>query len=93
MPTVLIIDDEPMNLLALDAILSNIGIRADQMNSGVKAVAHIHQLVKNGQPLYKVILCDFSMPQLDGPQTAIQIHKICKGADIDCPFIACVTAY
>ena len=63
------------------------------MSSGVKAVSHIQQLIKNGQPIYKMILCDFSMPELDGPQTSMQIHEICKNAGIDCPYIACVTAY
>ena len=69
------------------------GIVADQMSSGVKAVAHIRLLIEQDRALYKVILCDFSMPELDGPQTAYQIREICVEAGMKCPWIACVTAY
>ena len=92
-PELLIIDDEPMNRMALDAQLATVGIIADQMSSGIKAVAHIRQLIEQERALYKIILCDFSMPELDGPQTAYQIRAMCQSAGLKCPWIACVTAY
>ena len=39
------------------------------MNSGTEAVEHIHKLAETGKLGYRVILCDFCMPVLDGPQT------------------------
>ena len=43
--------------------------------------------------VYKLIMLDYSMPELDGPQTAIRIRQVCEEADIDQPYICCVTAY
>jgi len=40
-----------------------------------------------------VVLLDFSMPELDGPQTAIQIRQVCDDNFVVCPWLACVTAY
>ena len=58
-----------MNCMALEAQLAAFDITIDQMSSGVKAVAHLKQLLERqgGSRLYRVILCDFSMPKLDGP--------------------------
>ena len=50
-------------------------------------------MIEAGCPLYPVILLDFSMPELDGPSTAIQIRKLCTDANLACPWMACVTAY
>ena len=38
-------------------------------------------------------MLDYSMPELDGPQTAIRIRQVCKEANVDQPYICCVTAY
>ena len=43
--------------------------------------------------VYKLILLDYSMPSLDGPQTAIMIRQVCRDANVDQPYIGCVTAY
>ena len=63
------------------------------MSSGAKAVEHIAKLARNGRSVYKVILCDFCMPELDGPQTTVQIRDVCRSLNIEQPFIACITAY
>ena len=36
---------------------------------------------------------DFSMPKMNGPQTTIEILRMCKDANIARPTIYCVTAY
>ena len=43
--------------------------------------------------VYKLIMLDYSMPELDGPQTAIRIRQVCKEANVAQPYICCVTAY
>ena len=47
--------------------------------------------------MYKIILLDYSMPDLDGPQTARRISELFKENPIlsshQKPFICCCTAY
>lgn len=50
-------------------------------------------MIEARKPIYPVILLDFSMPELDGPSTAMKIRKLCTDANVACPWMACVTAY
>ena len=50
------------------------------MRSGVKALEHLAELIYSRKPIYKVLLIDFCMPGLDGPQTAIQVTELCEDA-------------
>ena len=43
--------------------------------------------------MYKLFLLDYSMPEMDGPQVAIEIRKILQEQDISQPMICCCTAY
>ena len=43
--------------------------------------------------MYSLILLDFSMPILDGPQTARQIRYFLKEANLPMPFTCCCSAY
>ena len=43
--------------------------------------------------MYKVVLLDYSMPDMDGPQVAIEARHIFQQADIQMPYICCCTAY
>ena len=54
---------------------------------------YFKELIANGKPVFKIIMLDFSMPGMNGPQTAIEIIRICREADIPKPIIYCVTAY
>ena len=36
---------------------------------------------------------DYSMAEMNGPQTTIEICRICKDANIAKPTIYCITAY
>lgn len=42
--------------------------------------------------MYNLILCDFSMPEMDGPNTARAIRELLKDCLIE-PVICCCTAY
>ena len=90
---VLIIDDEPMNITVLKSLLENENVESESMGSGVKALEHLGDLIFTRQPLYKVILIDFCMPGLDGPQTAIHIRELCQDAGRQVPYMACCSAY
>ena len=47
--------------------------------------------------MYKVILLDYSMPEMDGPQVAIEIRRMFKESILldqsHVPYICCCTAY
>jgi signal transduction histidine kinase/DNA-binding response OmpR family regulator len=66
---ILLVDDYPENLLALEAILSNMGHNLVKANSGEQALRHLlHQD-------FAVILLDVHMAGLDGFETAALIRE------------------
>ena len=50
-------------------------------------------MIDRGEPPFKVVLCDFSMPEQDGPTTTKLIRQLYQQAGQKQPFIACVSAY
>ena len=51
-------------------------------------------LAAQGQAVpYKLILLDYSMPDMDGPQTAIEILDKAREVQVPLPYICCLTAY
>src|ERR1700733_1481145 len=69
---VLLVDDLPANLLALEAVLDNRGYEIVTATSGPDAVASI--LVND----FAVILLDVMMPGMDGFETASRIRELEK---------------
>jgi diguanylate cyclase (GGDEF)-like protein/PAS domain S-box-containing protein len=66
---ILLVDDQPKNLLALSAILESLGENLVSANSGVQALRYLlHQD-------FAVILLDVQMPQMDGFETAALIRQ------------------
>src|SRR6476620_7049385 len=66
---ILIVDDRPQNLLALEAILSDLGENLIKAASGDEALKF---LLKNDAA---VILLDVDMPHMDGFEAAKLIRK------------------
>src|SRR6266404_1172386 len=66
---ILLVDDRPDKLLALEAILSSLGQNLITARSGKEALRHL----LNGD--FAVILLDVSMPCMDGFETAALIRK------------------
>jgi PAS domain S-box-containing protein len=66
---ILLVDDRPENLLALDAILSKLGENLIKARSGTEALKTLlkHEVA--------VILLDVDMPRMDGFQTATLIRE------------------
>jgi len=63
-PSVLLVDDRPENLVALEGILKPLGVRLVKARSGEEALLHLLR------ETFAVILLDVQMPRLDGLQTA-----------------------
>jgi signal transduction histidine kinase len=83
-PTVLAVDDQPSNLLALEGTLEPLGYRIVRANSGEEALKRLieHDVV--------VILMDVHMPGLDGYQTTALIRQREQSRDIPIIFLTAV---
>src|SRR5688500_15413503 len=66
---ILLVDDHPENLIALEAILRDLGQNLIRTSSGKEAVRY---LLKNE---VAVILLDVEMPEMDGLQAATLIRE------------------
>ncbi|HEY9601042.1 MAG TPA: response regulator, partial [Allocoleopsis sp.] len=61
---ILIVDDQPKNLLGIEAILDRLGQNLVRATSGKEALRHLLQKA------FAVILLDVQMPEMDGFETA-----------------------
>jgi len=76
---ILLVDDHPANLLALEAILSPLSQRLIRASSGREALQRVQ-----GEPV-AVVLLDVRMPGLDGFRTADLIRR--ERSDAPVPII------
>ena len=72
----LIVDDSPMNLLALGSIVSEFALHCDEAADGNEAIDRARRRLLSNQPFYKLILMDYSMPDCDGPTAAAAILRL-----------------
>jgi signal transduction histidine kinase/HPt (histidine-containing phosphotransfer) domain-containing protein len=68
--SILVVDDEPRNLKAMEALLSATGCRVELAASGAEALRRILRTD------YALILLDVRMPDMDGFETAGLIRKL-----------------
>ena len=78
--SVLIVDDDIMNLEVHKAMVRQLkNINSDTALSGTKALdlirARIEKVLLGQATMYRIILIDYSMPDMDGPQSAIAIRE------------------
>ena len=69
-PAVLIIDDNPINLIAFEAALEPLRLRIDRAEGGEAGLAAA------ARTDYAVILLDVRMPGMDGFETAAHLRRI-----------------
>jgi two-component system sensor histidine kinase/response regulator len=67
--SVLLVDDQPHNLLALEAMLGDLGLRLVHAGSGEEALKRVLEQE------FAVILLDVRMPGMDGFETAARIRE------------------
>ena len=67
---VLIVDDNPVNLLVAGKIIRNFGASVTTVDNGEQAIAMV-----KANP-YDVVLMDIQMPGLDGHQACMEIRKL-----------------
>ena len=83
-PKLLLVDDLPANLLALEAILENQGYELIQVSSGPAAIAAVEQHE------FAAILLDVNMPEMDGFETARRIKASPRGSEVPIVFVTAV---
>ena len=81
----LLVDDRPENLLALEAVLAPLGQRMLQARSGEEALRHL--LTDE----VAVIVLDVQMPGLDGFETAERIKQRERTSDIPIIFLTAIS--
>ena len=82
---ILLVDDRPENLVALEAILSSLDQILVPVRSGEQAI----QAVLADE--YAVVLLDIMMPGMDGFETATQIKRHVKSRDVPIIFLTAAT--
>jgi signal transduction histidine kinase len=82
--SILLVDDRPANLMALEAVLEPLGHRLVKARSGDEALKY---LMKED---FALILMDVSMPGLDGFQTVAMIKQRPSTANVPVIFVSAV---
>lgn len=67
---ILLVDDNPVNLLVAEKLLEKLGANVTKVASGEKAI----EMVK--KQLFDVVLMDIQMPGLDGHQASMEIRNL-----------------
>ena len=62
-------------------MLQNVGVTSDSCLSGLEGLKQVKKRIKkskeeHGPSMYSLILLDYSMPDIDGPQFAIKVRSI-----------------
>jgi CheY-like chemotaxis protein len=81
---ILLVDDRPENILALEAILGGLGHELLSATSGEQALKHL--LVDD----VSLILLDVQMPEMDGYETAAHIKSRPRTHDIPIIFLTAI---
>jgi diguanylate cyclase (GGDEF)-like protein/PAS domain S-box-containing protein len=80
-PSVLLVDDNPDNLLALESVLEPIGVECVRAYSGFEA---LREVLRRD---FAVILIDVTMRQMDGLETASIIKRRPRSSDTPIVFV------
>jgi signal transduction histidine kinase/DNA-binding response OmpR family regulator len=83
-PAVLLVDDTPANLLALDAVLRPLGVRLVHATSGPQA------LTLAAAESFAVVLLDVQMPEMNGFQVARRLRETAHGRDLPIIFLTAI---
>ena len=90
---VLLVDDEPLNLMILSAYLKSVNIKADKAENGQIALNLIQNKAKhNPGSHYNVIFMDINMPVMDGITATERIKEMIKNGIIASSPVIAVTA-
>ncbi|MER6142223.1 response regulator [Streptomyces sparsogenes] len=86
-PKILVVDDQPNNLLAMEAVLATLDQELVTASSGQEA---LKALLDHDD--FAVILLDVQMPEMDGYETAAHIQRRPRNRDIPIIFLTAMGA-
>jgi len=87
---ILVIDDEPINILAFEIMMKQFGKVIDKAYGGVEA---LEMLERRRQREYKVIFMDLNMPGIDGFEVTKRIKERIRNKEMEDVRIVACTAY
>ena len=82
---ILLVDDQPKNLVALEAMLEDMDVNLVMAESGMKALKHLLD------EEFAVVLLDVQMPEMDGFETARLIRQREKARDTPIIFVTALS--
>ena len=96
-PKILLVDDDPFNLTALDQILNRLRLQCHWAFNGREAIQKIearqYERCCSSCQQYKVVFLDCNMPILDGFETARRLREMESRGEIDRIRIIACTAF
>lgn len=95
---ILIIDDEPYNILAMQMILNQMKIKGlskvvDRAYNGMEAFTKVKDAYNKGSHIYGLIFTDISMPLMDGFELAEEIRNFYRQHKVPQPMIVACTGH
>jgi signal transduction histidine kinase len=81
---VLVVDDTPANLVALEAVLEPLGVRIVEARSGAEAIA------RASEESFAVALLDVQMPEMDGFEVARRLRETATGVELPIIFLTAI---
>ena len=91
---ILLVDDEPFNLLVFSAYLKGVKAASDKAVNGKIALDLIMEKAEHGKCCkgYSIIFMDINMPVMDGIQSTVKIAELAKDGKIPNCRVVAVTA-
>ena len=95
----LIVDDEGMNVFCMRDILKSLEISSDSTMVSTKAIQlvedRIAKVAQGTAVMYKLLLLDYSMPDLDGIELVQKLRALVDASEVckEQPIYCCCTAY
>ena len=94
---VLVIDDNLLNIAAIQGVLTEFDVSSQKAVSGKDALRLIESRANSYQtdkiPMFALILLDFSMPDMDGPEVFIKFRQFLTDRGFEMPYVCCCSAY
>ena len=92
-PDVLIVDDSEFNRLVLVKLLEKANIRADEAESGLRALSKVRSAIQRNH-YYRFIFMDMEMPEMDGVTATQEIRTMELTGELRVrPRIVCCSAH
>lgn len=91
MASILIVDDAEFNRLVLHRMLKSLGWEVDEAVTGLHALTQIQKAYQEFGHVYKLVLMDLEMPEIDGFTAIREIQSLVDRGDLPVApiFIAC----